>query len=354
MKILQLVPDLIYGDGVGNDVVAIDKFLKNKGIETFIYCINCDERLGDIAKSINNIPHLGKEDIVLYHFAVGSIITELIKKMDCCKVLVYHNITPSEFYEPYNVGAVEACKEGERQVLELKKYIDYCLADSAYNKEQLIKIGYECKIDVLPILMRFDDYEKDPDAAVIEKYGDKKKNIIFTGRIAPNKKQEDVIKAFYYYKKYWNSQSRLILVGGYNEEDLYYKKLKKYVERLKVEDVVFTGHISFREILAFYYVADVFLCMSEHEGFCIPLVEAMKFEIPIIAYNSSAIGETLGKGGILLSKKDYLEIAGSVNRMLIDNEVKEKMLDEQKKQMYLFSQEKWEQIFENTIKSLGI
>lgn len=105
-------------------------------------------------------------------------------------------------------------------------------------------------------------------------------NFIFVGRVAPNKKQEDVIRAFYCYKKYCNPKSRLFIVGSYNGMERYYHRLRRYVGALELDNVVFTGHIPFAQILAYYHLADLFLCMSDHEGFCVPLVEAMYFNLP--------------------------------------------------------------------------
>ena len=171
-------------------------------------------------------------------------------------------------------------------------------------------------------------------------------NIVFTGRIAPNKKQEDVIKAFYCYKKYYDSSARLFLVGSYKEDDEYYQKLKEYVWRLGVKDVYFTGHIKFNQILAYYKIADVFLCMSEHEGFCVPLVEAMFFDVPIIAYNSTAIPSTLGGSGILLDDKNPIIAAKMIDILVNDAELRQKVLKNQRERLEDFKYEKIKEQFE--------
>ena len=124
-------------------------------------------------------------------------------------------------------------------------------------------------------------------------YDDDYVNILFTGRVVPNKKQEDVIEAFYYYKRFIQPKSRLILVGSFAGIDKYHDQLEAYVNKLGLEDVIFTGQIKFDEILAYYQLADLFLCMSEHEGFCVPIVEAMYFNVPVIARDTSAIAWTL-------------------------------------------------------------
>src|SRR5690606_3919553 len=143
-------------------------------------------------------------------------------------------------------------------------------------------------------------------------------NLLFVGRIAPNKKQDDIIKIFYYYKKFINPESRLILVGSYIGMERYYSELIKLVNDLDLQDVFFTGHIPFESILAYYQISHLFLCMSEHEGFCVPIVEAMLFDLPIIAYRSSAVPATLGNAGFVVSEKNYKAIAELIHIVLND------------------------------------
>ena len=171
--------------------------------------------------------------------------------------------------------------QGIKAAKRLAKTADYAIAVSEYNKQDLIRLGFTCDIEVLPILIPFEDYEKKPNAGVLRRYDDDYVNILFTGRIVPNKKQEDVIETFYYYKKYINPKSRLILAGSYVDVGKYHEKLELFARKLGLADVIFTGQIRFDEILAYYRLADVFLCMSEHEGFCVPLVEAMYFDVPM-------------------------------------------------------------------------
>ena len=240
-----------------------------------------------------------------------------------------------------------ACKEGIEGAKNLSDKADYCLADSEFNKQDLEEMGYKCKIDVLPILIPFEDYRREPDKEIVRQYTDDSyTNILFTGRIAPNKCHEDIIAAFYQYHKHYNEKSRLILVGNYEGMGKYYEKLRSYTRQLNIEkEVVFTGHIRFDEILAYYHVADIFLCMSEHEGFCVPLVESMFFNIPIVAYASSAIPDTLGGSGFLLKEKNPLETAGAINYILENDEVKNAILERQQERLKDFDHDVIEKQF---------
>lgn len=330
MKVIQVLTTLSYGDAVGNDCVALMELLKKQGYKTSVYAENIDQRIKikDIHK-IEKFISVEADDIIIYHLSTGTKLNEWIKTQNCKKIMIYHNITPPIFLEKYSIEAANLCRKGLEQVKELKNTFDYVLADSDFNRQNLIDMGYKCRIDVLPILIPFEDYNKKPDIITIKKYADNYTNIIFVGRIAPNKKHEDIIKAFKMYNERYNPKSRLILVGSYNGMAKYYHRLKEYISKLGVKNVVFTGHIRFDKILAYYKIADLFLCMSEHEGFCVPLLEAMHFNVPIVAYDSCAIKGTLGGSGFLINEKNYSEIAGAINRIITDEKLKKTIVNNQ-------------------------
>jgi len=270
MKIIQLLSNLSYGDAVGNDAIALNNLFKRCGYETGIYAASISERFPPgFAWNVSELT-VKKDDILMYHLCIGHQLNYTIGKYHCKKVLVYHNVTPPEFFRGVSRDWENSCNEGIKGVHYLADKVDYCLADSEFNKNDLIKMGYKCPIDVLPIIIPFSDYEKEKDKTIIEKYKDGCKNIIFVGRVVPNKKQGDIIEIFSYYKKYYDSSARLFLVGNYEGMENYYHQLKNYIDRLETKDIYFSGHIGFREVLAYYEIADLFLCMSEHEGFCSP------------------------------------------------------------------------------------
>lgn len=330
MRIVQVLVTLSYGDGVGNDTLAINRILKEEGYDTHIYAENIDPRIDQtLVTRIHKMKPLSEHDVVIYHLSTGCNLNLDIQEWKCRIIYRYHNVTPPNFFQLYNQNAYNLCSEGVSQAREMGKDASYVLADSEFNKRDLLGMGYTCEIDVLPILIPFEDYQKPINQKVIEKYRDGWTNIIFTGRMAPNKKQEDVIKIFSYYKKYKNPRSRLILVGSYDKGDSYYQRVLKYTQCLGVEDVIFTGHIKFDEILAYYQLADVFLCMSEHEGFCIPLVEAMYFQTPIIAYESTAIPYTMNHQGAIVDTKEPSYVASIMDRIVKDEKVKAKLIEDQ-------------------------
>lgn len=340
MRIYQLIPTIAYGDAVSNDTVAFEKIIRNMGYETRIYAESIvppyDKKT---ALKIEKLDKVSPEDIIIFHLSTGSQLNFDLASYPCRKIVVYHNITPPHFFEG-NDEFIKGINEwGLQGAAYLHDKADYCLAVSEFNKKDLLGMGYQCPIDVLPIIIPMSDYKKAPDKGVLKTYQDDYTNILFTGRLAPNKKHEDIIAAYYYYKKLYNPKSRLILAGSFKAGDAYYQRLVKYTLRLGLRDVIFTGHIQFNQILSYYRLADVFLCMSEHEGFCVPLVEAMMFEVPIIAYASTAIPDTLGKGGLLLEDKDPVFAAGCIDRVVKDQNLRKQIISRQNARLQDFAYE---------------
>jgi len=326
MKIIQLVNGYSKGDGVGNVITAIDKLLKANGYETEIY--NQTLNLSDLERT-----DFSEENIVLYHVALS--VDPLVSYLKCKKILVFHNITDPGLLIGAGLQQMRNwCSAGLYDIRGLSQYFNAAIVFSEYSKKTLMKSGWDEKsIYQMPIMVRFDNLAQPFDENVVSKYSDGITNIIFTGRIFPNKKQEDIIHAFSVYKKKYNNRSRLFIIGSVGNQN-YYEALRKLVKDLGIEDsVYFTGRAPFLEYLAYYRVADLFLCMSAHEGFCIPLVEALYFNIPIVAVNSTAIPDTLGGSGILLDSRDAETTAEMMNRILGDKEFKQSILNGEERRL---------------------
>ena len=351
IKIIQILTTICYGDAVSNDTLNMHKILKKSGYDAVIYAENIDKRLSSIVKKIEELKNVDKEDLIIYHKSTGTKLSFELQNFKCKIVMRYHNITPGFYFQKYSKKLFNIVEYGREGLEYASKHIDYSLADSSYNMQELVDLNYK-NVEVLPILISFDDYAKTPDKKTIEKYNDGITNILFVGRIAPNKAQEDVIKSFYYYKKYVNQNSRLIFVGNENGFENYLDLLRDLVDELKLEDIIFTGHIKFEEILAYYKIADLFLCMSEHEGFCVPLVESMYFGVPILAYDSSAVGETLGSSGVLVKEKNYFVISELMDRIMADKILRDNIVEKQYERLKDFALEKVEKQFIEAIEKI--
>ena len=326
---------------MGNDTRAIYRILKEEGFDTVIGAEAVDRRIPkDEAAELKDLPKIREEDLVIYHGSTGSKLNFDIAGYPGRKIMIYHNITPPGFFRRYNKEARENMEYGYEGIRYLKDKFAYCIADSEYNKQELRRMGYECPIDVCPILIPFEDYDREPSAKVLKQYRDGKKNWLFVGRIAPNKKQEDVIRAFYCYQRDYEPESRLFLVGNAGGMEIYEARLKNYIHVLGLDEkVIIPGHIPFDETLAYYRLADVFVCMSEHEGFCVPLAEAMHFGVPIAAYGCCAVPDTLGNRGPLLDSKEPEVAAAAANRLITDQALRAAILDGQKEMLQKYAYE---------------
>lgn len=347
MRVFHILANISFGDGVSNDVRAMNTILIDMGFRSCIYAEYATPSFYDngLVTRFENMPPVNPDDVIIYHYSIGWHADEAILKLPCRKIMVYHNVTPPNFFKPYNYYSYKETTEGKKHLTLLKDTFDYCLAVSEFNKEELLEFGFTCPIDVLPIIIPFQDYRKKPDASVQRIYADDKTNILFTGRVAPNKKHENIIRAFAVYKKLYDPTARLFLIGS-DGQSSYFKSLKRYVKALGVEDVIFSGHISFEEILAYYTIADVFLSMTEHEGFCIPLVEAMFFDVPVIAYANTAIPSTMGNAGILLDTNDPYVAAATIHKVQTNSLLRKQILDSQRKRVEDFSYQNMKALFE--------
>lgn len=353
-RIIQLSSTISRGDAVSNDILAFQNAFVKMGFAAPIYTEVLPKGAGwENVQDINQLHGLSKNDVVLYHHATGTSLSNRFAKLPCKKVLVYHNVTPPAFFAPYDENAEKSCRWGLENIVEMQPYVDCCIADSEFNKSELQQAGYKTPISVCPILVPFSDYEQPPDQELLKKLQDGKKNIVFVGRVAPNKKFEDIIAAFAEYKKTHND-ARLFLVGSYDENGKYFNFLKQVVRDHDVSDVYFSGHISFAKILAFYRSAHLFLCMSEHEGFCVPLIEAMYFDVPIVAFGSTAIPETLGGAGVLLKEKTPTVVVQAMEQVLENKRYREQILKRQRERLKYFSYQNTNETLEKIIcKILG-
>jgi glycosyltransferase involved in cell wall biosynthesis len=350
LEINQLLPAFNYGDAIGNAAINIQKVLRQAGIKSTIYAEYIHPKMTFRAKPSCLCP---KKKPIIYHMAIGSKLSNQIPRFQSLKIMNYHNITPSRFFEDYNEMTAQLCKEGQEQLKFLSDKIDLAVADSDYNRKELDDLGY-VNTFASPIILHFEDYEQPCEPSLLDRLraNGQVTNLLFVGRIAPNKKQEDIIKVFYYYKKYINPDSCLYLVGSYKGMETYYRSLLDMIAKLDLKDVFFTGHVSFRELLSYYRAADLFLCMSEHEGFCIPLVEAMYFNIPIIAYDSSAVSETLGNAGLLVQDKDYPAIAELIDITLNSELIRRRLKQNSADRIKDLSTENAEKSFLSAIQSI--
>jgi glycosyltransferase involved in cell wall biosynthesis len=342
-QIHQILPCLSSGDAIGNHTLEIQEILQRWGYTSYIFADDIHKEVRAFAKPyIHYKKYSSPDNILIYHFSVGSPVSELVRGLPDKKILIYHNITPSEFLKGFEDFTYDVLRRGRDELRAYRNVCNLALGDSEFNRLELEEMGFK-STGVLPIITDFEKYTIPPRNSIATKYQDGYVNLLFVGRVIPNKRQEDVILAFYFYKKYINPKSRLFLVG-LNGIERYDFMLEELIKRLKLDDVYFTGKVQFDELLAYYTVAHVFLCMSEHEGFCVPLVESMYFKTPIIAYDAGSIPYTLDNSGIRVHSKKYEEIAEMIHLLVEDKDFRAKVIESQTRRLTFFHKARIEEI----------
>lgn len=336
MEIHQILPSITFEDAIGNYTLEIKSIIESWGYKSEIFAQDIHPMLAHITKPLTKYhKYSSPENIVIFHFAIGSDVSQFVKMLPDKKILIYHNITPPHFFRGINDSLSQLVQRGRREIKELNTVTILALGDSEYNREELEGLGFK-NTGVLPILIDFEKYARKPTQKILDKFNDGHSNLLFVGRISPNKKQEDIIKMFYFYKKHIDSKARLFLVGSYEGMERYYEQLAYLIKEFGLNDVFITGKVDFKDLLAYYKVADVFVSMSEHEGFCVPLLESMYFGIPIVAYNSTAIPYTLDESGVLFNQKRYEEVAEMCHMLISNRAVRGQIIDTQTKHLKTF------------------
>jgi glycosyltransferase involved in cell wall biosynthesis len=339
MDVHQFATSLSYGDAISDEMLEIQSVLHQQGFRSEIFVKLFDPPSARHVKDYREYKKYSSPDnVVIFHFSIGSPVSKLFFRIPDKKMTIYHNITPHEYFVDSHRILARECYKGRLEINLFVDKVDLAVGDSEFNRQELEAVGYKAT-GVLPILMNFSKFDGPPDPLTRELFDDGKTTIVYVGRVIPNKKFEDILKTFYFYKKLFNPSSRLILTGDYRGQERYLSSLQELVARLKIMDVHFSGHIEFADLLAYYSVADVYLSMSEHEGFGVPLLEAFYKKIPVIAYAAGAVEETMNGGGVLLRKKDFMATAALIDRIVENKSLKAKIIAGQLKALKKYSRE---------------
>ena len=324
MRIDQVCAGFLVGDAISDEAVNIRKVLQGWGYQSSIYSWppHIHPKSRHECEPITNL-RPSASDILIYHFSIGSPVTESVLGFQGRKILIYHNVTPSHYFRPYSWEIAEELENGRKQLAVLREHFDLALADSEFNREELDRLGFP-KTGVLPIL--FDAARLTAPAGTRLQSLQRPGNVIlFVGRLVPNKKAEDLVKIFDLYHRFYNLESRLVWVGGWGGVELYYWEIQTMIQELGITGVTFTGHLPPNQLAACFERANVFASASEHEGFCVPLLESFHYGKPIVAYAAGAIPETVGDAGLILSKRDPVAFAAAIDRVSRDRELAEEL-----------------------------
>jgi L-malate glycosyltransferase len=329
IRIHQVLATLGYGDAIGHEVLGIQRVLRDAGYDSEIFVETADHRLEPRTRDYRELVDCSDRDnLLLHHFSLGSKASRTAFALPDRMALIYHNITPPEYFVGVHRTLARQCFRGRR---ELRAYADRCdlaLGDSEFNRQDLEALGFQ-RTAVLPVVPDFSHLDRQPNWLVARDFDDDWTNVLFVGRVIANKKIEDLIRCFHAYHSFFNPRSRLLIVGAQSGFERYVASLHQLVAALGSDHVHFIGHVSDEELVAFYEIADLFLCASEHEGFCVPLVEAFYMLVPVLAYAATAVPATLDGAGVLYEDKDPMHVAGLMDAILSDAAVQDRIVEAQ-------------------------
>lgn len=323
----QLSPNLGFGDAISNEMLEIRAMLRAAGYRSDIIATFVDS--GRLQEGMRFEPGiLRPEDGLIYHHSIGAEVTAAAIEHPGPKGLIYHNITPPEYFRPYRPDFARLLRDGREDLWRLAQSFPVSVGDSEYNAAELRRYGFRSP-GVMPLPVDPIAWDLPPSPEWMERLGDGRTNILFVGRVAPNKRQDRLVQAFSLLREV--TDARLVIAGSAPQGDPYADHVRSCVRQLGLDrDVIVTGHCSLADLHAFFRCADLFWSFSEHEGFCVPLIEAMWFDIPVAALSSSAVPETLGDAGLQFPwMEEDAVIAGKVLRVLKEEPVRRALLASQ-------------------------
>ncbi len=333
----QVVDTLAPGSAVSNCVLAAQEILQNAGFISGVYASVWERGI-----SRQRLPRQrAGRTLWLYHFSVGSPLTAWVEKhaKPDGLVLWYHNLTPPGYFAATDPLLAARLVSGREEVRRLADRTCGAIADSAFNAAELAELGYR-DVQVVPPVFLQGRYRLSPPPSLLSQYKGGGPNWLFVGRLVPNKAQTEVIAAFHAYKRL-APKARLFLVGEEGASRAYRRWLENQIAYLGLQaDVVLVGQVPQAELNGYYQLADCFVSMSEHEGFGVPLVEAMYFDVPVIAYDATAVAETLGGAGVLLRGRDPYLVAEVADLVLRDEGLRQAVIARQRQRLADFAYEK--------------
>ena len=325
----QVLATLGYGDAIGHEVLGIQRVLREAGFESDIFVETADPRLEALTRDYRELIDASRtENLLLHHFSIGSKASRTAYALPDRMALIYHNITPPEYFVGVHRTLARQCFRGRRELLAYVDRCDLAMGDSEFNRQDLEQLGFP-RTAVLQVVPDFSHLDRRPNRFVATQFDDDWTNVLFVGRVIANKKIEDLIRFFHAYHTRFNPRSRLIIVGVFSLFERYIAALNHLVAELDLTHVHFAGHVSDDELVAYYEIADLFLCASEHEGFCVPLVEAFYKQVPVLAYAATAVPSTMDGAGVLFEDKDPVHVAMLMDAILTSSELQDGIIDAQ-------------------------
>ncbi|HQY93216.1 glycosyltransferase [Caldilinea sp.] len=337
------------GDAITGQMLSIRQWLRDEGYTSDIFAASIHPALqGEVSDALRYRPKLGEAQVV-YHHSIGSTVADQLRQQRARLLLIYHNVTPPEFFQQSDPGLAAQLQRGIDQLPLLCPHTALALGDSTYNTAALVEAGFPCT-GTLPLPLDAAQYQFADDPAVLATLADRTPLLLYVGRLAPNKRQDDLIKLLFMVRRIL-PEARLALVGSLWSPP-YVRWLHDLVRSLGLQDaVIFAGHASQQAMVTYYRHADLYVSMSEHEGFGKPLVESMYFDLPVLAYASTGVPDTLGGAGVLFHEKNFEALAELADLLIHDQTLHAHILARQRARLHTFLmpavRAQWQRYLEN-------
>src|SRR2546425_2449011 len=341
MVINQWVPAAHKGDAIGDSARRIRDLLRRLGHDSELYALTIDDELAGDVQAFDD-PSARRGDLTIFHYALPSPMTAAFASLRGRRIVQYHNITPAAFFAPYDSALFRLALVAREELATLVDRVDLALGVSEYNRQELEAIGFK-STGVMPLAVDLARITKRTGRPSIDYVlDDELVNFLFVGRIAPNKKIEDHIRLAEHYKRYVDAYYRFIFVGRYDAVPRYYSTVRALMAeyRLLNDRFIFTGPVPDEDLAAYYRNAAVYISLSEHEGFCAPLLEARAADVPVLAYGAAAVPETLGGAGVQFAPKDLEYAAELLGQLAFDDDLRAKVIAGQRRRLADFGDER--------------
>ncbi len=348
----QILVGATAGDAITDHAIIIQKWLRDWGFRSNIFAQYIHPSVESHMRPFASYHPRRDEEIALFHHSIGDPMVNRVAALKPKLGLIYHNITPAQYFSDIDPAWAQRAKLGREQLKTLKPRVVLAMGVSDYNNQDLLEAGYD-QVATLPLVVPAKTYDVPIDQQLEEKLKKKRPLLLFVGRLSPNKRQEDLLKLLHFFRQL-QPNAHLALVG-----DKWALKYDRFLERLAEnaglkERLILPGHLSFQEMVTYFRCADLYVSMSEHEGFGKPFIEAMLLGVPVAAFASSAIPATMGDAGILFHEKQYPAIAHLCNQLLQDEAWRERTLTRQRQRAHAFQEEAIKEKFGDALAGIGI
>jgi glycosyltransferase involved in cell wall biosynthesis len=326
----QFVPTLNPHDATGTHTLLVRDILRAAGWRSEIFAEAIHDDLSSEAHKHWTYPdHAAQGDVAIYQFSTSSAVAGFLAERDLPLILDFHNYTGPELFAGWEPATQARAARAVEELALLAPRAALGMADSSFNERALRRAGCR-RTAVVPVLVDYGRVVATPDPLVATELNALKRSggadILFVGRIVPSKAQHDLVKALWAYHRLYDNRARLHLVGGTASYE-YLKSLREFISDLGLaQHVRLTGEVSDAALAAYFDAADVYLSLSVHEGFGVPLVEAMAAGVPVVAHGIGAVPETVGDGALLLESADHVYVAAALHRVVSDDSLQAKLI----------------------------